>query len=168
MASEDQTSPTRHVMRLLLDDQIQEALNYVTVTLRDQIDELERRANSLRKEQGLLIKLAESQFKNGLSAPVESSVEDTALSRIASVTSSDLLDLGGATDVRQAVFSLCVEIAQRNSGVVQLVDAVEEIKRRGIELNSQRPGTSVGNMLFKSADWTRVGEGQFRWNQYKN
>lgn len=164
--TEDQATPTQHVMRLLLENRLDEAAEYIEETLGTQITELEHQLMLLRKEQALLGQLTQlhRRREGQLSAGVVTAAQ------VGLPTSEDgLFDLGDPVeDVRHAIFSMCAELAQRSSGTLLLADAVEEMKRRGIDLKSTRPGTSIGNMLFKSADWTRLGDGLFKLNSYKN
>lgn len=163
---EDQATPTQHVMRLLLENRLDEAAEYIEVTLGTQIAALEHQLMVLRKEQALLGQLTQlhRRREGQLSADTANPAQI-----VPPPTADGLLDLGDSVeDVRHTIFSMCIELAQRNGGMLLLADAVEEVKKRGIDLKSTRPGTSIGNMLFKSADWTRAGDGLFRWNLYKN
>lgn len=163
---EDQVSPTQHVMRLILENHVDEAARYIDVTFGEQIAKLETKLSLLRKEQALLAQLTQLHQRRTGQPPVDA----TRSAQLESPSTVDgLLDLGEPLeDVRHAIFSMCIELAQRNRGHLLLADAVAELKKRGIDLKSTRPGTSIGNMLFKSADWDRVGDGLFRWNLYKS
>ncbi|QRR09736.1 hypothetical protein FPJ27_26230 [Burkholderia sp. MS455] len=164
---EDQATPTQYVMRLLIENRLDEATEYIEVTLGAQIATLERQLALLRKEQSLLGQITQlRRHRDGTqAADVATSPAQTG----STVALDGLLDLGDSVeDVRHSIFSMCNELAQRSGGTLLLADAVEEVKKRGIDLKSTRPGTSIGNMLFKSADWTRIGDGLFKWNLYKN
>ncbi|WP_154304635.1 hypothetical protein [Burkholderia pseudomallei] len=164
---EDQATPTQHVMRLLIENRLDEATEYIEVTLGAQIATLEHQLALLRKEQALLSQL--TQLRRHRDGKQAADVAASPAQSGPTAAVEGLFDLGDSVeDVRHAIFSMCNELAQRSGGTLLLADAVEEVKKRGIDLKSTRPGTSIGNMLFKSADWTRMGDGLFRWNLYKN
>jgi len=169
-STEDQAIPTQHVMQLLLKGNFHEAQEYIEVTMGAQIEALERKLTLLRKEQALLAQLTRLRLHiSGETSVTSGEVALTAPAGAAALAAAGLFDVvDSVEDARHAIFATCTELAQQNNGVLLLANAVEEVKKRGIDLKSSRPGTSIGNMLFKSADWTRIGDGLFRWNAYKN
>lgn len=67
-------------------------------------------------------------------------------------------------DVRGRILQIASDLA-RNApdNVVALEDVVAAVRAAGIEMSSTRPGTSIGNILFKAtALWQRVGLGKFK------
>jgi hypothetical protein len=67
-----------------------------------------------------------------------------------------------AMDARGQVLAIAQDLAEKNNGVVTLEAVVAAVAKRGIDLKSSRPGTSIGNILFKaSAVWDRKGPGVF-------
>lgn len=163
-ATEDRETTSQHVLQLLAEGRAREAKESLEQTMGDEIVALEKRLSRLKQEYALLSQL--TQLRLHITGEVQAGQRAFAIG-----AGQSPLILGDGTDspedVRNSIFAVCRELAQQNDGMLSLQEAVDEVKKRGIELKSSRPGTSIGNMLFKSAEWDRIGDGVFQWNGYK-
>lgn len=66
-------------------------------------------------------------------------------------------------NVRGRVLQIAAEVARNNNGIAKLDAVVDAVIKQGVDVGSTRPGTSIGNMLFKASPlWERVKPGVFR------
>lgn len=147
------------VMRELLNSGRGAAEAFVRDNLTKKVEELRRELERLQAE--------ESAAKNIIfMAALAPAAETTPLQ-----VKTDPL-LGGLTTLMVASNqeedrrrSKIIEAAESVALVEQVVTTeavVKALAERGISLPGARPGTSVGNVLHRSPDWVRVGEGKFQ------
>ena len=145
------------VMRLILDQGIGAAEQYVLANLTEPIEiakaELERLQQQERDALNIIATLRggvqEAPTPSGTLAPVTLSSQGVVSEEIP----------GGW---RNKILEAADEISPLAGDVVQTKHVIDELIARGLKLPGTRPGTSIGNILNKDGRWERISEGVFR------
>jgi hypothetical protein len=142
------------VLRLLLDSGPPAAQQFVRDELIPEVD---------RAQQAL--ELAKSSLTTAETIIALASRQDTPPVRAPEPDPPTALQAVGAQeDERKAqILAVANELADRQQGEpISTIDVLAIMLRRGQKLAGARPGTSVGNVLFRAPGWIRIGEGKYK------
>lgn len=134
------------LMRIAIEKGQSAALDYIDLHISEEVRSARARYEELLKEENSAKNIVSMAFATASSLPQQESIEPDA-----------------SPDVRSQVLDIALEMANKHpQKMVHLVEITNEVAKRGVILDSTRPGTSIGNMLFKAENWQRLGAGLYR------
>jgi hypothetical protein len=125
---------------------------------RETIDEMAKELGRLQRE----VAIAENLFR------IAQSAEEAAAVHKGTNASPPVIAPGRGHKLSQAERSSVIkkvarEVALARGGEVNVRDVADAVKEKGIDLDTDVPGTMIGNVLLKSSDWNRMYKGHFRY-----
>lgn len=135
------------VMRLLIEQGLEAANRYVELNVSPEVAKAKKEFEARSQEEGAVKNIIVMAMSGMSSGEAQNLPEPEVL----------------PMDTRGQVLAIAAEVARGNDGIAELNPVVEAVLKRGIDLKSSRPGTSIANILFKASDlWERVSPGVFR------
>jgi len=140
------------VMKLLLEGKVEQARRFIEKDIAKQIEVLRGQLTELNRERSVLTNMVMLQKGEQESMPSNDKISPPQKRVVSKDERSTLIKQYAHEAARHAT-----------NHIISLQAIVDQIEADGIDLGTEVPGTAIGNVLFKSADWKRVERGVFQY-----